>query len=297
MSNAMTDQDPSGRSGSLSPRDFASALGVSESSVKRWVDAGHIVATKTVGGHRRIALSEAVRYVRSHSLPIIRPEVLGLDLALNASPSESAVDDQLHSLLVAGEDRQARGLLVSRFLAGESLADLIDGALGEALRRIGRLYRSRGDEGVFIEHRASEIVQHALREIQTLLGDSGGPVALGGAVPEDMHSLPSLAASVVLRAEGLDTTSLGANTPFAARAHAIAARDPKLVWVSISHVADRGLIECGLRETADLLARRSAFLIVGGCATNQVEIPTGSTVYLARRMGDLAAFARALTTP
>jgi len=37
----------------LSPRELAEALGVSESSLKRWVDAGKIAASRTEGGHRR----------------------------------------------------------------------------------------------------------------------------------------------------------------------------------------------------------------------------------------------------
>ena len=38
----------------LSPKELADAIGVSESSIKRWVDNGEIQATKTSGGHRRI---------------------------------------------------------------------------------------------------------------------------------------------------------------------------------------------------------------------------------------------------
>lgn len=48
----------------LSPRELAQAIGVSESSIKRWIDDGLIGATKTAGGHRRIAGSEAIRFVR-----------------------------------------------------------------------------------------------------------------------------------------------------------------------------------------------------------------------------------------
>src|SRR5690242_3719305 len=60
----------------LSPRDLADALGVSESSLKRWVDAGKLAAFRTEGGHRRIAVSEALRFIRETGAPVARPELL-----------------------------------------------------------------------------------------------------------------------------------------------------------------------------------------------------------------------------
>ena len=50
----------------LSPREVAVALGVSESSVKRWVDLGELAALRTAGGHRRITRAEAVRFGALH---------------------------------------------------------------------------------------------------------------------------------------------------------------------------------------------------------------------------------------
>ena len=65
-----------------SPKDLATAIGVSESSVKRWVDDGTIDASRTAGGHRRIPLSEAIRFIRQRRTPVVRPDLLGLrDLA------------------------------------------------------------------------------------------------------------------------------------------------------------------------------------------------------------------------
>ena len=42
----------------MSPVRAAALIGVSESTLKRWVDAGHIRAEKTAGGHRRIAATD-----------------------------------------------------------------------------------------------------------------------------------------------------------------------------------------------------------------------------------------------
>ena len=62
----------------LSTRELADALGVSESSLKRWVDSGRISALRTEGGHRRIPLAEAMRFIRDTAAPIARPELLDL---------------------------------------------------------------------------------------------------------------------------------------------------------------------------------------------------------------------------
>ncbi len=48
----------------LSTSDFAAAIGISESSVRRLADSGDLEIHRTRGGHRRIPVSEAIRYVR-----------------------------------------------------------------------------------------------------------------------------------------------------------------------------------------------------------------------------------------
>ncbi|MEO6025381.1 MAG: helix-turn-helix domain-containing protein, partial [Candidatus Binatia bacterium] len=62
----------------LSTRSLAHALGVSESSIKRWVDDGTIRSARTVGGHRRIPRVDAIRFVRATRASVVHPEILGL---------------------------------------------------------------------------------------------------------------------------------------------------------------------------------------------------------------------------
>ncbi|MBN8525321.1 MAG: helix-turn-helix domain-containing protein, partial [Planctomycetes bacterium] len=61
----------------LSPRDAARALGASESSLKRWVDAGELAARRTMGGHRRIPASEVLRFARAQGIVPRDPSPLG----------------------------------------------------------------------------------------------------------------------------------------------------------------------------------------------------------------------------
>ncbi|MEM9791075.1 MAG: MerR family DNA-binding transcriptional regulator [Planctomycetota bacterium] len=62
----------------LSPKEVALAIGVSESSLKRWADAGRIRVRRTAGGHRRIAIQEAIRFARYYGFPVVRPDILYL---------------------------------------------------------------------------------------------------------------------------------------------------------------------------------------------------------------------------
>ncbi len=62
----------------FTPKQAALALGVSESSVKRWVDSGRLSAGKTCGGHRKLALSAVVDMVRETGQELSHPEILGM---------------------------------------------------------------------------------------------------------------------------------------------------------------------------------------------------------------------------
>src|SRR4051812_21827012 len=90
----------------LSPRELAGALGMSESSLKRWIDAGRIRATRTEGGHRRIALADALAFVRETGTPVVHPELLAMGEApVDPQPrrSSSFDDVQLARALFEGD--------------------------------------------------------------------------------------------------------------------------------------------------------------------------------------------------
>src|SRR3954469_4133419 len=61
----------------LTTNDVAMAIGASESSLRRWTNSGAIRTHRTVGGHRRIPLSEAIRFIRETGATVVRPDLLG----------------------------------------------------------------------------------------------------------------------------------------------------------------------------------------------------------------------------
>lgn len=218
----------------LSPRELAEALGVSESSLKRWVDSGKIRAMRTDGGHRRIALSEAVRFVRDTGAPVARPDLLDMPEVAIAHQRTLRGSDQLLDYLIEGDVVGARGWLLGRYLSGLSIASLCDGPIKEAMHALGELW-NHDKGGVFIEHRGTDVCLQALAHLRgTFEPAVTAPLALGGTPEDDPYLLPSFMAATVIAAAGMRAMNLGPDTPVSALEHAAIAHKPCLVWISAS---------------------------------------------------------------
>lgn len=212
----------------LSTRDLADALGVSESSLKRWVDAGKIAASRTEGGHRRIALPEAMRFIRDSGTPVARPELLDLPEITRGG------DERLLTHLVAGDGVAARGWLMARYLEGATIAELSDGPIREAMHALGELWR-HDDNGVFLEHRGTDACLQAVAQLRSVIKPrTPNTIALGGAPSGDPYLLATQLASMVVTEAGMRAVNLGPDTPPSAFAHAVAEFRPRLVWLSIT---------------------------------------------------------------
>jgi methanogenic corrinoid protein MtbC1 len=248
----------------VSPPELAAAIGVSESSLKRWTDDGRIVADRTAGGHRRIPVAEAIRFVRGSGVPIGRPELLGLENPVEPAaippPEEAAAGvacERLHELLLSEDAAAARGWVVSLYLAGWPVEAICDGPVRNALTWIGEAWR-HGPAGIFEEHRATQTSLQALGELRPLLPPvpRDAPVALGCAPAGDPYSIPSRAAALVLASAGFREVDLGADTPADALLAAIDRLRPAVVWVAWSvGVPDAAAAERELASVVEAAAR------------------------------------------
>lgn len=285
----------------LSPRELANAIGVSQSSIKRWADDGLIRATRTAGGHRRIHITEAIRFLRENDAVLVQPQILGLPETTHVGRGPADLDsatEELTEYLRLGAGAESRGLLLSLYLSGFSIAQIADGPLREAMATIGHLWTEDRDEGVFVEHRATQICLQACHELRTLLPDHfEGPLAIGGAPPGDTYQLPSLMVATVLAEEGYRAVNLGPETPTATLLQAATTKEPRLLWLSISGGADYSGLTRDLAESLlPALAERGIAFAIGGRAFGNLDLRRldHPRLFTGKTLAELVAFVRGL---
>jgi len=281
----------------LSPKELAEALGVSESSVKRWSDEGRIPVRRTAGGHRRISIEDAVRYIRRTNAAVRRPDLLGFaesgDLMWQ-NLSDHELEDHLYDALVRGDGATAAGLVHGPFLAGRPLAWISDGPVRGAMSRIGELWRHQSD-GILLEHRATDICIQAIMRIRlSLPAGLDAPTAVGGAVAGDPYLLPSLLAATVLRDVGMRDVNLGPQTPLDVFPAAAERENPRLVWISFSVVEAARTARAALPALVGELGETGASLIIGGRAVGELADLRHPNLTISQSMAELATFARGL---
>jgi excisionase family DNA binding protein len=286
----------------LSPKEVASVIGVSESSLRRWADEGRLEVTRTAGGHRRIATSEAVRFIRESGMSLANPEVLGLGdldcLPAEADPGDDpGAADRLFNALVEGEVCASRGMVMSWYLAGQSLPAICDGPLRSALTRIGELWKT-DPKGVFIEHRAVDICLQTFRQLRMNLiaPADDAPVAVGGSLEEDPYIVPNVMAATVLADLGFRDVNLGAHSPISALTAAIEECQPTLAWLSVMAPTEPTELRQAIGRMSEALAPLGATLIVGGREAPGRMPGLPANVHLGQNMTELAAFGKGLVS-
>jgi methanogenic corrinoid protein MtbC1 len=285
----------------LSPRTLATAIGVSESSLKRWADEGLIRVSRTAGGHRRILLSEAIRFIREKRYSVVRPEVLGLGelgelgevRAARRADAQAALFQALHD----GDAQRVRAQIIAAYVEGDDLAALLDGPVRAALTRLGELWQ-HANQGIFIEHRATDLCVQALGHLRSLLPAPapGATVAVGAGPPDDPYLLPSIMAALVLADLGYRAVNLGPETPVDVLADAAGHCGARLVWLSVSSPIEPGPLRRQVAKLAEAVARFDADLVVGGRQVDtqplQFDPPNAHVVH---SMHELALFAKGLS--
>lgn len=279
----------------ISPRQLAEAIGVSESSLKRWSDQGLLPVTKTAGGHRRLTVNGVVHFLRTTKTPIINPRKLGLDyLELPDSFATSDIGGLLSAVLLNGDPRSAISTVVTPFLDGRTAADVCDHVIWPAMVAVGSAWE-RGDIDVYREHRATRIAQMAVGELRRLVGETsaGGRIAVGAAPCGDPYSLASAMAELVLTELGWNATDLGPNTPVPSLLRAASELNAQLVWLSVTSRSDEREFALKLDRLGRECQRNGRIVIVGGQAVTESLKHDVESVDFGACMADLVKRARA----
>lgn len=220
----------------ITPKQVAQAIGVSESSLKRWCDRGILTTVRTAGGHRRLALQDVVQFLRQSGHGIVKPELLGLPSTVGQGDTVvSRARERIRDALLSGDEDQCRRIVFDLYLAGTTVADIFDRVLAVAFHQIGHAWQ-RGEVVVYRERRACEIALKALHDLRQVVSRPtiDAPVAIGGALEHDPYRLPTTMVEIVLQEAGWRATSCGTLLPAATLAEAVREARPRLLWVSVS---------------------------------------------------------------
>ena len=261
----------------VSPKDLALAIGMSESSLKRWADRGLLKVTRTAGGHRRISIKDALSFVRNKRLSILAPDAIGLPTrAAQLDLDEVSFNECLLEQLVAGKKEDVWQMLIGRFLEGASIAELGDGPIKSALKEIGAKWGHEAD-AIFIEHRATDICLQVVQQMRVLATtDAKSFRATGGAVEDDPYLLPSMLVASIIVEHGGDATNLGPNTPIdVLRIDSIQRPPetrPELVWISASIIKDPVKLSSQVMAFAEECGRVGINVAIGGRDIGQLSL-------------------------
>lgn len=272
---------------SLSTSEFAKALGISDSSVRRLADAGELEIQRTRGGHRRIPVAEAIRYVRETGISVEHPDLLGLEIDPAKMDAED-VNKQMLAVLEEGKASAVIGLMQALYAGGMSIDALCDGPILYAMQRIGERWPA-DRKAIFIEHRATVLCARALNQLRLSMPepDADGPEAIGAAMQGDVYLLPTLMTSLVLHEAGFNETNLGPNTPLDVLADAIEDERPELTWLSVAEPIRSRTQQYEIEKLALAATRYGSQLVIGGRYAADIQISSEASWTTCGSMKDL----------
>jgi len=283
----------------VSPKQVAQAIGVSESSLKRWCDRDLLKSVRTAGGHRRLELESVVQFLRESGHGVVRPDLLGLPSAVGHGVTVTdRARDQLRDALVAGDEEQSRRIVFDLYLGGQTATEICDRAVAGAFHDIGHGWEC-GKVVVYRERRACEIALKALHELRRTMPapSTHAPIAIGGTIEGDPYCLPTLMVELSLHEIGWTATSLGTMLPVDTLVEALRENRPHMLWISVSTIKSTSefLDEYGrLQEVAT--AQGTAIAVGGRALTDQVRQQMTYSAYC-DTLRHLVTFANSIHRP
>ncbi len=181
----------------------AAELGVHYQTAYRWVRSGRLPAQLVAGEYvvTRGDVEAADADRRAPSAPRA-PGIVRLDRQAG----------RMYDALVAGDEMTVRRIATRLVEEGALVRDLIGEVLVPPLRRIGQEWHE-GQLTIWVEHRASAIVERVLGELAPHPRGRRRGTVMVASVAGDVHSLPTAMAAVSLREGNWHVHHLGADMP------------------------------------------------------------------------------------
>jgi MerR family transcriptional regulator, light-induced transcriptional regulator len=256
----------------LATKEVAALMNVTETTIKRWADAGELDCVKTLGGHRKFAMQEVIEFARQHSYPItgvLSPEMaqgdrevleFSLQMKNYHKISQILLDEALH-----GERKRVMELLIYVLKHGISMSTIGDEIIRPAMVEIGEMWAS-GKLKINEEHIAS----HALLEAIILLSPElyrkppNGLLAICACAEEEYHEIGLRILAYVLESEGWTVHYIGANTPFDTIRELFKTMKPDLVCLSYTRKSPAEHFIGKIKSLGTLVHSHKSSFVVGG---------------------------------
>jgi MerR family transcriptional regulator, light-induced transcriptional regulator len=258
----------------FSPKQVSTALGVSESSVKRWCDQGVIPTIKTVGGHRKITREGLADFLSRTGRELNDPQLIGLR-TLPSAPIPGASEENrvaFREALAKGNESVCRQILHAHIQRGSSRSDAVDYFITDAMYGIGEAWDCRQLD-VYQERYACNSCIRLIDELRAQLpaAKDSAPVAIGGTPEGDPYQLPTAMVELALREIGWNAINLGSNLPIDSFLQAARDLQPQLVWLSVSSIAAQSMFIAEQNRLAAELDDNVVLLVGGRGLTDEIR--------------------------
>ncbi|MEZ6047376.1 MAG: helix-turn-helix domain-containing protein [Planctomycetaceae bacterium] len=249
----------------LTPKQLARAIGVSESSVKRWCDAGLIENSLTSGGHRRLLLDSVQEFLKANNHQVLDPGIFELNFSIGKS-DQSLVRGRRDFVeaLINGSETQLRQILRNYLAAGHSAAVVFDQILFPARTEL-RARIARHELEPHLDRFGTEICLRLVQELQSELElhDQAVPLALVAGLDGATDSLRLNAMEYLLCQQGWNAHSLGAMLPFQQLEVAIQTQKPLLLYLDVEEIRNQDAFLKALEHLEQVAEKLNVRLIVG----------------------------------
>jgi excisionase family DNA binding protein len=274
----------------------AEALGVSVSTVKRWVDGGVLPAHRTAGGHRKLLRSEVLALARQGELPYGDLAALGGVAFRDPAAELESIGTALYDALLRGHGGEVNAIIRRAYSSGIAIETLADRVIAPVMAKVGHGWETEHLD-VWHEHRATQLCAGALYDLKEKLearAERNRPVAVGGTTEGDPYLLATVLAQLVLLDAGWDAVQLGPNTPLPSLEKTVPYLKPRLIWLSVSYLRDAEEFIGSFRIFYRGAEQHNVAVAIGGRAlTEKIRLAIPYTTY-GDGLTHLAAFAKTL---